>query len=98
MKRPTRFQQFLYEKCQGLVLLGLLLCAIVIWLYEYHYTVTGDDMLGVVAAGALFLGILVLGHGIRGWRDGEEWRNRYVLMKSKTGAEVKIKKRKKRSF
>ena len=96
MKTPTKFSQFMYEKYHGLMLTGVLLSAVAVWLYEYYYSVSSDDLIGVLSAACLFFGVLVLGHGIRGWRDGDEWRHRYVEMRSKGGAEVRIKKRKKK--
>jgi hypothetical protein len=97
-KKQTTFDELFIEYYQGIMLFGIVMIAIGIWLYEYHYAVTSDDLVGVLAACSLFFGILILGQGIRGWRDGEEFRNRYVKMKSRRGAELEIRKKKKRNW
>jgi hypothetical protein len=96
--KPPKLYRFLYEKYHGTILAGVVLSAVAVWLYEYFYSLSGDDLIGLLSAACLFLGILVLGYGIRGWRDGDEWRHRYVKMRSKQGAEVMIKKRKKKKW
>ncbi len=96
--KPTPYYQFLYEKYHGIILTGIMLSAVAVWLYEYFYSVSGDDMIGVLAAGCLFVGIIILGNGFRGWRDGDDWRHRYIQMRSKDGADVRIKKRKKKKW
>jgi len=93
-KQKMTLTDIVVEKYHGVILFGVVVLAVAVWLYEYHYTVSGDDLLGMISAGLLFFGTLVVGTGIRGWRDGEDFRNRYVHMRSKTGAEVAIRKRK----
>ncbi len=95
-KKTTPLHEIFIEYYKGIVLFGAVMAALAVWLYEYHYTVRGDGLIGVLAAGSLFFGTLLIGQGIRGWRDGEEWRTRYIKMKSKKGAELTIKKRKKK--
>jgi len=83
---------------EGIVLFGIVMISAAIWIYEYHFTETGDSMIGLISSCLLFFGTLVLGQGIRGWRDGEEFRNRYIELRSKGGADVVIEKRKKPWF
>lgn len=98
MDQPTEFQKLLYEKYKGIVLAGIMLTAFAVWLYEYFYSTTGDDLIGLFSAAFLFLGVMTLGNGIRGWRDGDDWRYRYIEMNSRGGAHLTIKKRKKKMF
>ncbi|MFH1064474.1 MAG: hypothetical protein V1729_05315 [Candidatus Woesearchaeota archaeon] len=79
---------------EGIVLFGAVLIAIAVWLYKYHYAVGGDEITGMIAAALLFFGTFIAGQGVRGWRDGEDFRHRYVHMKSRHGAEIDIRKRK----
>ncbi len=81
---------------EGIVLFGAVLIAVAVWLYKYHYAVGGDELTGIFAAALLFFGTLIAGQGLRGWRDGEDFRHRYVHMKSRSGAELSIKKRKRK--
>ncbi|MBU2561500.1 MAG: hypothetical protein KKD17_04325 [Nanoarchaeota archaeon] len=97
-KKQTTFDEIFIEYYQGIVLFGIVMVAMAVWLYEYHYTTTGDGLVGVLAACSLFFGTLLLGQGIRGWRDGEEFRDRYIKMRSRSGEELLIRKRKKRWF
>jgi hypothetical protein len=91
----STFDQYLIEYYKGIVLFGVVMVAISIWIYEYHYTQTGDDILGIMASCALFFGTLVVGQGIRGWRDGEDFRNRFIHTRVRAGDEVLVRKRKK---
>jgi hypothetical protein len=97
-KRITTTARMSYEHYKEFVLLAIVMLAIVVWLYEYHYSQTSDDLVGLFAALLLFLGTLLLGQGIRGWRDGEDYRHRYIKMKSRHGADVRIRKKKKRKW
>ena len=92
------FAEVIIEYYKGVVLFGVVCVAFASWLYIYHYAPFGDDILGVLAACSLFLGTILIGQGIRGWRDGDDYRNRYVKMHSKGGAEIMIRKRKKKVF
>ena len=96
--RYTKFAEVMIHYYEGVVLFGVLMVAVAIWLYEYYYTTTGDDLIGLASAAALFFGTMLLGQGIRGWRDGEEYRHRFIKMKSRMGAEVTIRKRRKGWF
>jgi len=99
MSKHTTFDQVIIEYYHGIVTFGVLLVALAIWLYEYHYTTTGDEMMGLIAAGSLFLGTILTGQGIRGWRDGEEFRNRFIKVRGRTFEnEVTITKKKKKYF
>jgi hypothetical protein len=96
--KDTTFDEVLMEYYKGIVLFGIVFVAMAIWLYEYHYTADGDEILGILSACSLFFGTILIGQGIRGWRDGDDWRNRYTSIKSRGGAEFLIKNRKKKVF
>ncbi|MBW2972093.1 hypothetical protein KY359_03580 [Candidatus Woesearchaeota archaeon] len=98
MKENKTFKEVLFERYRGTLVTGVILVAVSVWLYEYHYTQTGDGLVGMFASCSLFFGTLILGTGIRAWRDGDDYRNRYIFMKSRGGADVAIRKRKKGWF
>ena len=97
-RKKTGFADIVVERYKELIVAGAILVALTVWLYEYHYAVTSDDFVGIIAAVLLFFGTMLLGAGIRGWRDGEDYRNRHTNMKMRGGAELTIKKRKKRKW
>lgn len=97
-KRSSGFADLVVERYKEMILTGVIMVALTVWLYEYHYAVTSDDLVGIIAAVLLFFGTLLIGAGIRGWRDGEDYRNRYTTMRTRGGAELTIKKRKKRKW
>ena len=100
MKKPkqTTFDELVKEYYQGIVLFGVLMSAAAALLYEYHYSVTSDDLIGLVAACALFFGIVLIGQGIRGWRESEHFHSSFVYMKSREGKALSIKKKRKRKW
>ena len=98
MKKQTTITDVFIQYYEGIVLFGIIMIALAMWLYKYHYTNTGDDLVGLISACSMFFGILLLGQGIRGWKDSEEFRNKYIKMKSKGGADIAIKKRKRKWF
>ena len=88
------YTDIIVQYYQGVIMFGGLATAFAVWLYIYHYKPIGDDVLGVLAAGSLFLGTFLIGQGIRGYRDGEELRNRYFKLKPrKAEEELTIRKR-----
>lgn len=95
MGRNKLFNDVFIQYYQGIMLFGIAMIVIAIWLYEHYYVPTSDDLMGLIVACAFFFGTLLIGQGIRGWRDGEEFRHLYIKMKSRHGAELKIKKKKK---
>ena len=95
-KHIERIDDLFIHYYEGILLFGVIMTAISIWIYEYHYTESGDGLVGIISAGLLFFGTLVIGQGIRGWRDGEEYRNKYIELRSKTGADLVIEKRRRR--
>ncbi|NQU78765.1 hypothetical protein HQ545_03260 [Candidatus Woesearchaeota archaeon] len=94
--KDITFHEVFIEYYKGVLLFGVIMSAIALWVYEYQYIPQGNDILGIISACCLFFGILLIGLGIRGWRDGEEHRHRYIKMKSRKGANLTIKKRKKK--
>jgi len=96
--RQSTFNDIFIEYYQGIILFGAVMVAISLWLYSFHYIASGDDVVGFIAACALFFGTLLIGQGIRGWRDGMDFRHRFIKMKSKHGAELEIKRKKKRKW
>ena len=96
-KNKTILADIVVEHYRELLLCGAVMIAITVWLYEYHYAVTSDDLVGTIAACLLFFGTMLLGSGIRGWRDGDNYRNRYIKMCARSGAEIHIRKRKKKN-
>ena len=98
MKEQSTFAEVVIQYYEGIVLFGIVMVALAVWLFEYHFVSSGDELVGLIAACAMFFGTLLLGQGIRGWRDGEELRHRYIKMTSKAGAELSIRKRKKEWF
>ena len=97
-QRQTTITDVFIHYYEGIVLFGIVMVALGVWLFEYHYRVSSDDLVGLISACAFFFGTLMIGQGIRGWRDGEEFRHRFVKMKSRGGAEIAIKKRKRKWF
>ena len=97
-KKTITFHDVFIHYYEGVVMFGAVMAAFAVWLYAYHYKPTGDDVIGLIAAAALFFGTLLIGQGIRGWRDGEELRTRYIQMKSRAGAELLIRKKKKKEW
>jgi hypothetical protein len=96
MKKQATFDEIFIQYYQGIMLFGVVMVAIAVWLYEYYYTTTGDDLIGIITACALFFGTLLLGQGIRGWRDGEDIRNRFINVRRRDAGEVVIEKKRRR--
>ena len=97
MKQAT-FDDVFIEYYQGIIIFGLVMVALAVWIYEFHYSVTSDDVIGLIAACALFFGTILIGQGIRGWRDGEDFRSSYISMKSRSGAQLHIRKKKRKEW
>lgn len=93
MKKQTTFDEVFIQYYQGIILFGIVMVALCVWLYEYHYTTTGDDLLGIIAACSLFFGTMLIGQGIRGWRDGDDIRNRFINVRRRDAGEVVIEKK-----
>ncbi|MBW2967439.1 hypothetical protein KY362_03050 [Candidatus Woesearchaeota archaeon] len=94
MEKKITYTDIIVEYYKGLIMFGAVAIAFAVWVYQYHYIPVGDDVLGVLAAGSLFLGTFLIGQGIRGYRDGEELRNRFFKMKPrKSEEEITIRKR-----
>ncbi len=77
---------------------GTLFCLLAAALYRYQYYPEGDEVMGLIIASAWFLGIILTGQGIRGWRDAAQWSARFVRMKTRNGATISIKKRVKKKW
>ncbi len=97
-KTKISFADLVVEHYTEILIAGVIMIALTVWLYEYNYAVTSDDLVGIVAACTMFFGTMLLGAGIRGWRDGEDYRNRYTKIRTRGGAELTIKKRNKRKW
>jgi len=62
-------------------------------LYRNYYAFSHDDVLGLIVASCLFLGTVLIGQGIRGWRDAKQWSARFLTMRTRSGVDLRIKKR-----
>ncbi len=87
------FYEIVPEYFKGVIIFGVVLIFLSMWLYNYHYLPFKDAVLGLVSAASLFLGTIVLGEGIRLFKDSEHFNSLYVRVKNKKGVDIHIKKR-----
>jgi hypothetical protein len=97
-KSVKTLMEIIAEHYKELFLLSLVLLFVSVWLYEYYYSLNDDELIGLLAAVLLFFGIIFFSYSIRGWRDGDFFRNRNIKMKSRDGAELLIPKRNKKKW
>ncbi|MFC1723561.1 hypothetical protein ACFL0V_05465 [Nanoarchaeota archaeon] len=93
-KVAVRFQTR-YKEVIGIGVFFVLVSA---YLYEFHYSLSSDDVMGLIAASSLFFGTILIGQGIRGWRDAAQWSSKFVTMRTKKGVHLDIKKRGKKKW
>jgi hypothetical protein len=99
MYKPTKLDLWIIEYYRGILAIGLVMIAAAIWMYEYLFSNTGDGLMGIICSGLLFFGTVLIGQGIRGWRDGDEYRNRFIKVRGRTFEhEVTITKKRKKYF
>jgi hypothetical protein len=96
MKKPNfRWTAKYYE---WFLLAGAFFTGLSIFVYNYFYIVSSDDLAGLIAACCLFLGCVVLGEGLRAWKEVKGYMGQFVHMTSRKGMDVTIRKRGKQKW
>jgi hypothetical protein len=92
-QKHIREQHWTFKYYETMIAIGAVFLVIAIYIYNYHYVTSDDGLVGLLAACALFLGVVLLGQGIRAWRTVKEYQDQFVKLKSKKGMDVTIRKR-----
>ncbi len=96
LRKLEKLNQMFKTRYFEVIGLGGLLVVISGLLYRNYYAFSHDDILGLIVASFLFLGAVLIGQGIRGWRDAKQWSARFLTMRTRSGVDLRIKKRVKR--
>lgn len=73
---------------------GIFFTILSVFIYNYKYIVSHDAIIGLIASCSLFLGIVLLGQGLRALKEIRKYKDQFVNIKNRKGLDVTMRKRK----
>jgi H+/Cl- antiporter ClcA len=90
IKEPTHWS---VKRYPFFLLGGIVFSAVAIFIYNYKYLLSEDDLLGLIAACSLFIGGTLVGQGIRGWNEMTEFKDQFFHVSGRGGMDMTVRKR-----